>query len=78
MAKFKFESERVDGGVQAPGEMRFVTTEAQVNQVLAGKDNIMDVAEVTEVQLRGIHQYIRACATGLNTSTIETVVSAVF
>ena len=77
MAKFRFESERVDQGALPPGDMRFTTTEAQVNQVIAGKDRISDVAEVSEVQLRGIHQYIRACATGLTTTSIETAVSAV-
>ena len=60
-----------------PADIRPITTEAQVNQLIAGREKIEDVAVLTEVQRRGILHYARACATGLTTSSIETAISAV-
>lgn len=75
--RFEFQSRRVDAGHRPSAPLSFVTTEAQVNQSIAGKDINIDVADVTEAQLRGIHHYIRSCATGLDTSSIETALSAI-
>jgi len=69
---------RIDAGARAgDAALATATTEAQVNQAIAGRDIIVDNAEVTEAQLRGICHYVRSCATGLDTSSIETAISAV-
>ncbi len=73
----EFTSKRVDAGARIDNPLRSSTTKAQVNQFIAGKDVVRDMANCTEVQLRGVHQYIRAIATGLDTSTVETAVSAI-
>ncbi|HRI38995.1 MAG TPA: hypothetical protein PLO50_10590 [Nitrospira sp.] len=77
MATYRISIKKVDDGQLPPSNIRSQTTEAQVNQILAGTETYEDVAVLTEVQRRGISHYVRACATGLNTSSIETAVSAV-
>lgn len=74
---YKFTSQRVDLGMSLQSPLRNCTTEAQVNQTIAGRDIVEDVAVCTEAQIRGIHHYIRAVATGLDTSSVETAISAV-
>lgn len=74
---FEFTSRLVDPCARLDGDMQKITTEAQVNAAIAGKTIIKDMAVVTEAQLRGIHHYIRACATGLDTSSVETALSAI-
>lgn len=75
--RFQFTSERVDAGHVGSAPLRHVATEATVNQSIAGRDVNVDVADVTEAQLRGIHHYIRACALGTDTSSVETAISAI-
>lgn len=77
--RYKLTLQKVDEGHQVQdGPLRNVTTEAQVNIAIQGSPAmIIDVATLTEVQLRGVVQYFRAIATGLTTSSIETAVSAV-
>lgn len=53
------------------------TTEAQVNLAIAGKQINIDQAEMTEAQLRGLHQYVRAMDLGTDTSSVETAISAI-
>ena len=76
--RFKFTSQRIDAGARAgTNNIGHATTHALVNQFIAGKDIMIDASDVTEAQLQGIQQYIRACATGLDTSSIETAILAV-
>ena len=78
--RFVFTSKRVDEGHRGGGPsggLGSCTTEAQVNQALAGRDINHDVATLTEAQLRGVHQYIRAIALGTDTSSVETAISAI-
>lgn len=77
MATYRISIDKVDDGQLPPSNSRFLTTEAQVAQGLAGATHWVDTAVLTEVQLRGIAQYVRAAATLLDTSSIETAVSAV-
>lgn len=77
MATFRISIKKVDDGQLPPSNIRSQTTEAQVNQILAGSDFYEDVAVMTEGQRRGLAHYTRAIATGLNTSSIETAISAV-
>lgn len=77
MPNYQVTIERIGEGVQPPADVRFQTTEAQVNQILAGREKIVDVAFMTEVQRRGVHHYVRAIALGTNTSSVETAISAI-
>lgn len=75
----EFTSRRVDAGARNDSPLSSATTEDQVNQFIAGKDVVVDVAPlITEAQLRGVHHYIRAIAIGLNTSSVETAISAIY
>ncbi len=58
-------------------QLESATTEALVNAAIAGKQINIDQAEMTEVQLRGLHQYVRAMALGTDTSSVETAISAI-
>lgn len=77
MATYRFSLKKVDDGQLPPSNIRSQTTEAQVAQQLAMTEIYEDVAVMTEVQRRGVAQYVRAIATGLTTSSIETAISAV-
>jgi len=73
----RFTSALVSTGDREDNALATATTEALVNAAIAGRQVNIDLAEVTEVQLRGIHQYIRACALGTDTSSVETAISAI-
>lgn len=67
----------VDQGHLPSAPLRFATTEAQVNQAVAGYDKLADVAVMSEAQRRAVHHYVRAIAAGTDTSSVETAVSAI-
>jgi hypothetical protein len=67
----------VDAGHVPTSNFAALTTEAQINQELAGHNMAEDVAEMTEVQRRAVHHYVRAIALGTNTSSVETAISAI-
>ena len=81
MAAFKLTILRVQSGMSlSTGAVHdAVTTEAQVNQALAGSpDNISVVMNVvTEAQVRGLLQYAKAIDNGTDTSSVETAISAI-
>ena len=74
---FKFTAQRVDNGAVPTSQMANVTTRAQINQTINGRDIITDTVVLTDAQLSCILCYIRACGLGTNTSSVETAIIAI-
>jgi len=81
MAAYLLRIERVQSGsnLETGSIVTAVSTEAQVNQQLArSPDNIACLMNIaTEVQVRGLLHYAQAIDGEVDTSSVETAISAI-
>jgi hypothetical protein len=77
MPKYLVTLQRVDPGMRVAEVGAGTQSQTQLNQLIAGKDTIRQVALLSEAQLQGICFYVRACELGLNTGAVETAVTAI-